>query len=282
MIAVKIPTLQSRAEMKNLLAKLFGTPRSDDPEPTSDGVRDDLLEDEDWDPDPPPPERVARRALVLAAVAGRGLMEMQLRQGTTAVAEHHPRIQQWLEGLELREECEPEEWNVIVTAPGDLDDQAMVDSTWRLEGLGVLAWALQRFDLPSYDTLVDSNELLAVVGFLRSATPRSLLADPRLRSDEELNLMGEQILAFHWRMRDYSLRPVAMDFRDFGDNCWFGPTSLDWAEIVDGDLALEGLPIFVAPEETVGRCSSSAMERHTAINWLRGWSELYSEVDTST
>ncbi len=243
---------------------------------------DDDEEDEDEEQEPPDADRVARRALVLAAVAGRGLLEAHSREGHADGAAQLPYIGQWLQDLDLRSECEPEEWERITTPVGELDDQAMVDSTWRFEGLGVLCWALGLFDLPRYDTMIDVDELMAATGFLDPARGRAVLEKPRLRPGEELNEKANQILAFHWRMRDFSLRPVAMDFLEFGETCWFGPISTDWAETVERDLALDGLPISMASEDTIGRCTSIAMERHVAINWLRGFSRIYSETDTST
>jgi hypothetical protein len=242
----------------------------------------EVADEDEWDePDPPDALRVARRALVLAAVAARGVFEMHNRQGHTETATTVPLIREWVQDLGLRDECESIEWERIITPIGEMREQEMIDSVWRLEGLAVLAWALDLFELPRYDTLVDVDKLLSAVGFLHEKAG-TILASPKLRDQEQIDGLAEQLLAYHWRMRDFSLRPIAIDFRDFGENCWFGPISVDWAEIVDGDLALEGAPIVSAPDDTLGRCSSCAMERHLAINWLRGWSETYSDTDTST
>ena len=238
-------------------------------------------DDDGFDPEPPDANRVARRAIVLAAVAARGVLEMQWHQGHTEVADNLPRIRKWIEELNLRGECEPIEWERIVTPVEEMSQQAMIDCIWRLEGLGVLAWVLELFDLPRYDVLVEIDDVLGAVGFLSQEAP-AFLTNPQMRGQKELNQLAEQILACHWRLRDFSLRPIAIDFREFGKNCWFGPISTDWAEIVDGDLALEGTPIVSASEEVWSRCSSCAMERHMAINWLLGQSVVYSEADTST
>lgn len=243
---------------------------------------DDAEQHGDDEPDPPGPGRVARRAMVLAAVAARSLLEDEARGGDPEADDKARRLTGWFEGLGLDEEAEADEIRRLRTAPGKLDDRSMIDGSWRFEGLGVLAWALGVFELPRYDTLVDPGDLLASVAFLDAARAHELLETAELRSPEVLDERRRQILAFHWRMRDYSLRPRAMDFLDFGENCWFGPLEMSWAETVDGDLALAGVPISAAPEEVVGRCSSLAMERHVAINWLCGWSEVYSETDHAT
>ena len=162
--------------------------------------------------------------------------------------------------------------------------QESVNATWRLEGLGVLAWALQLFEMPQYDTLVDVNDLFPAIGFLNTDGVQDVLSNAatQLRPSDELDEFSAQMLALHWRVRDYSLRPQAMNFREFGENCWFGPIDVSWAQLVDDDLAIEGTAISKASEELVSRTQSLAMERHLAINWLQGWSEIYSETDTST
>jgi hypothetical protein len=43
------------------------------------------------------------------------------------------------------------------------------------------------------------------------------------RATEELRTYATQILALHWRLRDFTLRPQPMKFREFGRTAWFGP-----------------------------------------------------------
>ena len=131
-------------------------------------------DDEDEDVEPPTPQRVAARTLVTAAVVGRGLLEMQLQQGHAEVAENLPRIVEWIRELGLESECEPEEWQRLNTPAGELAEQAMIDSMWRIEGLAVLAWSLGLIDQPPYDELVDSEHLLPATFFLDEANGRAL------------------------------------------------------------------------------------------------------------
>lgn len=111
---------------------------SEDAVVPSHPVADGFDDDEGIECAPPDATKTAKRMLVLAAVAGRGVLEMQCRQGHTEVAENFHRIQQWVEVLGLRDECEPEEWKRIITPVQELSDQQMIDSIWRLEGLTVL------------------------------------------------------------------------------------------------------------------------------------------------
>lgn len=250
--------------------------------PTLEAVTPPELDEdeEEEEPQPPTAERVARRALALAAVAARALVE-QSDPSEAGVEQYWKDILSWVEAIGIREELEPDEWKVLQRPVGRLDQRAAIDSTWRLEGLGVLAWALKQFDLPPYDELVSPQTLLRSVGFLDEQAAAGLLADPELRSREELDELGKQLLGLHWRLRDYTLRPQAMDFRVFAKDCWFGPMDISPFRLIDGDLALGEHAIHGAPEELFGRTMSAARERHQAINWLH-WGDVYSETDTST
>jgi hypothetical protein len=165
---------------------------------------------------------------------------------------------------------------------GKLDRQAAVDATWRLEGLAVLAWALNRFDLPPHDQQVDPGKLLPALGILNAERSKALLAEPALRPPDELKARSDQLFAIHWRLRNFRLKPEAMNFRDFARTAWFGPLNIEGVRLVGDDLAVGDSAIANADPDAVGAAQSAAEERHKAINWLHGHALWYSEVDTST
>jgi hypothetical protein len=103
-----------------------------------------------------------------------------------------------------------------------------------------------------------------------------------LRSPAELEAMQKHLLGVHWRLRDYSVQPRQMDFAAFSRRCWFGSFDLMGLRLVDGDLAIGGVPIHRAAPADLGRTSSIAVERHHAINWLCGQATLYQDVHTAT
>ena len=240
----------------------------------------DSGQDED-EPVPPTAQHVAQRALALTAVTARALLEQEDAADPMTEARRR-QLLDWVESIGIGDELEPDEWKVLQRPVGALDQQAAVNATWRLEGLAVLAWALKRFELPSYDQLADPGRLLHSLGFLDEEAARAVQANPELRSTEELDAQGKQILGLHWRLRDFTLRPQAMDFAQFARDAWFGPMDLTPFQLVDGDLGLAGHAISKAPRGIFQRSISSAMERQQAINWLHGYSRVYSETDTST
>jgi hypothetical protein len=146
----------------------------------------------------------------------------------------------------------------------------------------VLAWALGLAEMPPYDELVDVCPLFQALAFLNEQEARTLQATARLRADEELGDMHTRLLALHWRLRDFTLRPLPMNFADFARNAWFGPCDVSAFRLVEGDLSLRGHAISKAPGEVFGSVHSAARERHQASNWLRGYSRVYSRTDTST
>jgi hypothetical protein len=233
------------------------------------------------DPVPPTPERVARRALALTAVAARATLELDAPE-LDSPDTHRQRLLEWVESLEIGDELEPEEWKVLQRPVGKLEQQDFVNAMWRVEGLAVLAWALGRRELPQDDELVIPPDLYQAMGIFDAESGRELLRSPALRSAEELAAMQTHLMILHWRLRDYSLRPQGMNFVAFSKSCWFGSFDISRFRIINNDLAIGGVAIDDAGDDERSRVNSLAMERHLAINWLMGYSSIYSETDTST
>ncbi|RYD18745.1 MAG: DUF4272 domain-containing protein [Verrucomicrobiaceae bacterium] len=228
---------------------------------------------------PPTKDRVVRRAWAIAAVTCRAFLEISDNPHEAAAI--HSRLLAWIDTVGLHSELEPAELEMIETELGELDQRATTNGTWRAEGLVVLAWALGKAEIPPHDRISNPYEVSDSIYFL-SQDALNLSKNLRLREPEELAEFSEQQLGLHWRIRDYSLTPQEMDFRKFATKTWFGTMSLKGIPLADDDLAINGMPISVAPESEFQLCQSIAMERHQAINWLDGWDEIYSQVDTST
>ncbi|MCC9604289.1 DUF4272 domain-containing protein [Blastopirellula sp. JC732] len=238
-------------------------------------------EEYDDEPIPPTPLRVARRALALTAVAARATLEMDAPQ-LDEPDELRRRLLDWVETLEIGDEFEPDEWKVLQRSVGNLESQDHINALWRVEGLTVLAWALGRFELPPDDELVMPSELYPAMGFLDPELGRAVLEGAELRSAEELEELQTHLLMLHWRVRDYSIRPGPMDFVAFSKSSWIGEFDVSKFRLIENDLAIGGAAIDDADPEHRSIVQSLAHERHLAINWLMGYSEKYSDTDTST
>jgi hypothetical protein len=249
----------------------------------------DEEEVDDDEPDPPTAERVARRALALAAVTARAVLEEDAH--APDAAERHRELLEWVREIGIEDELEgpspwrperPHERSILASPPGAMDEQARVDSMWRGEGLAVLAWALGVFDLPGHDEPVDTLALRDALGHLEAWKARALLENPVLRPREEIGALRDRLFALHWRLRSQTLRPERMDFAEFARTCWFGPLDIGGLPLADGDLAIRGVPIGRAEPGLVAAVNSAAQERHQAANWLYEGPERYSEASVST
>src|SRR5262249_10924690 len=84
--------------------------------------------------------RVAARAIALVAVTCRGFIEVTEDRDEAETRRLH--LCNWIERLGVANELEEHEASLIETPHGLLDQQSALDTTWRSEGLVVLAWSL--------------------------------------------------------------------------------------------------------------------------------------------
>jgi hypothetical protein len=226
--------------------------------------------------DPPGAKRVAARALALTAVTVRAILEQDA--DSVVARDTHRELLAWIEQIGIGDELEPDEWQVLQRGLGKFDEGQQVDSTWRLEGLVVLARALGRFDLPPHDVLVNVEALWQAMGFLDARAARALLARPTLRSREEIGIMRNRLLALHWRLRKYCLDRTVIDFAKFARTCWFGPLDVTDLPLVDGDLALGGRRLDRVPQDDLLNAASASLERYQAASWLWEGPRIYSRA----
>ncbi|HUG20633.1 MAG TPA: DUF4272 domain-containing protein [Planctomycetaceae bacterium] len=230
---------------------------------------------------PPIAEQVAKRALVLAAIGNRGLIENEPDE-IEDPQESCDMMLEWLDEIGMSDEVEPEEWKVLQRPVNSLEMQTVANATWRLEGLGVLLWALGVYELPSHDDLVVPADLFDATGIYDNDESLEFLKNATLRSKEDLEKFHTYILMLHWRLREFRLRPQAMDFVEFSEDCWLGSFDVSRFEIIDRDVAIGGKSIINANPDLLGLCESIATERHIAANWLLGEHRLYSQIETHT
>jgi hypothetical protein len=237
------------------------------------------FEDDLPEPDPPLPARVARRALVLSAVCCRSAIEDDAQN---AEAETFRReVLEWLHDVSAIDEAEPEELALLSAPLGSLNERQVIDASWHGEGLGVLAWALARYELPSYQQTISSPDAADAIGFM-TLDAAELIGNAVLRRPEELEELAERLLALHWRLVEFSMQPEHMDFMSFARTAYFGPLDVEGLEFVRGDLAIDGRPLMDVGEARWRECLSIARERQQAANWLCGQETLYSDVTCDT
>lgn len=236
-------------------------------------------EDNQYKALPPDAQQVMRRALILTAVSARALTEKEAPDDLTQTREG---IKRWIGALGVENELEPEEIEFLSKreVPGL---QETIDGVWRIEGLSVLAWALGLSEMPGPDELSTPVELWKQFELFDVQEAQRLIQTAKLRPRKEIEAMNGALLAIHWRLRDFSIDPSAINLSEVvAKGGWFGQFNIEDLELADGDLAIDGVPISKADADSVEAAASSALERHLAINWLLDAQTPYSETDTST
>jgi hypothetical protein len=233
------------------------------------------------EPPPPAADKVARRAIVLAVVACRGIVEAD-RANAQGASDLAKRSYDWLRALGLEGELRAWERRVLESTFGQLNDRDRVNPSWLSEAVVVLAWSLGRLELPGFAEQCDPADAANSLGFLQP-TEASVLNQPELRSSEDLREYNEFIYNLHWRVRDFSLNKRSYDFEALARKAWGEPVLRHGLVLSDRDLCVRGVPISRAAERDWRTLASIARERHRASNWLIGYaSEDFYEVTPDT
>lgn len=227
---------------------------------------------------PPTLDRVIRRAFCLSALVCRSFIDQPDDEQCISL---QLRIKPWLQEVDAESELELWEADALNSQLGTLDSQTRTNASWASEGLVVLAWALGLCDLPPHDQCVDPQELTCDLDFLQPSAVE-LFKESESRGSDDIRQEERRTFAVHWRLRQFSLVRESMNFAEFAKTAWFGPLDINGIELLEDDLAIQGQPISKATADSVRMAFSIAMERHKAFNWLLGYDETYSEVDTST
>jgi uncharacterized protein DUF4272 len=218
---------------------------------------------------PPDADRVAKRALILAALTCRG----HLDTGGPDASAMYARLRQWFDRLALGDETDESERQLMAAPLGSLEPTVSARATWNAEGLAVVAWALRRFDLPSHDTKVDPFEVTDAVGLLSDDV--WLLDEPELRPAEQLGALRDVLYGLHSRLADFRRHRTPKDARTWFEPAWFETLQLAGPFAVDGDIVLGGLSLAEASEQQLEECLWVIAERHRASIWLVGESCPY-------
>jgi hypothetical protein len=251
----------------------------DDADPEAQLPAHEPVQNEDPEPadeppacDPPTESRVISRLTFMGALVNRGFMEEHPEGEALRL-----KMLDGFRGSDAWQKGEKDEIQALETPVGELPERLGWELPWLSEGAAVLAWSLGLMELPAYDEQVETDELYKVIGNLENEA----LA-PKLRSPEELEKLSSQMFCIHWRLRQFSVEPKAMDLAEFAPRAWWGAMDLSLARLRNNDLEIQGAPLIEASEED-WKCTSGIMEeRRKAIHWLLGRSPVYSETDTST
>ncbi len=234
-------------------------------------------------PNPPSPSagRIAKRALCLMAVSYRGMQERDPCSPQEFEREQKDLLD-WIGATGISEEFEEEETNLICQPRPSGMPEEMTRVEWNIEATAVLAWALGKLELSAYDQQAEVGQVAKAIGFLSTQAAIAFINEAALRPAAEIERLSTQLLAIHWRLREQRLRPRRMNFETESQKAWYGRMPRTGVRFIDGDLAVGDRAIHDATDVATTTLQLAVQQRHQAINWLCGASEVYSKTDTRT
>ncbi len=182
----------------------------------------------------------------------------------------------FVNGVGLTNDFLPHELAMLNAPFGTLSLSDCVATSWLSEGMVALAWSLGLAELPNPRTKCHPGPASMSLGMFQPGT-KERLSQSVLRDAEEIEMKFGTYLAFNWRIGHFVLHPEEkMDFVAHLK----GPDSpallVDELEFVDGDAAIDGMPLAKVPHDRAGEVAFIVRERFNALKWLQGSSERYS------
>jgi hypothetical protein len=239
------------------------------------------------EPAAPDQDAVVDRVLCISAVAMLGAIAAGVEEGAMdegAAAKYLTESHRWLIREKLAHALSSRERALLAKPLSEWTQGEVVEASWRSESMGVLLWAIGALEeLPPYDTrferLPSFVPLLAPTSDFRGAAS--------LRSPEVIGQARGTAELWHWRARTRELResdePQAADLDAIARRA----ATLALAEgsrhePIEGDFPAHGKPFRALDADECSAVTSTAAERHHALNWLAGRGSDWDNVPTDT
>lgn len=232
--------------------------------------------------DPPSAQEVAYRSFVLKHIIR---YACNLRAAGDAAPKELDELRaEAVDALEPFVESISEDERFFLICPAvELPQEQMLAAISRIDALRMLVWAVGlRSEVPAYDTFADMS-LLDISNHLISD---EFLAKVRLRPAAEIERQRAAAELWHWRSRTRQLLetgdapPIPPGMSQLGVRSY--PDLIRWTveqtlregmidATYDGDFAAYGRPYRDLTLSEWQRVRQTTVERHYALNWLRGY-----------
>jgi hypothetical protein len=222
-------------------------------------------------------EAVHRRALALAYLTCRAMIDSDPDPGAKKMSDN---VLAFVEGVGLSQDLLPHQMRMLNAKFGTLSESVCVETSWLSEGMVVLAWSIGLAELPDFRTKPHPGPTAIRLGMFQPGT-KARLEQAVLRDANEIEAKALTYLVLNWRIGNFILNPqdrmdLAAKLKD--------PRSphllVDEVELLDGDMAIDGLPLAGVPHDRAGEVFQIVRERFNAFKWLQGYSSQYS-ADTN-
>lgn len=222
-------------------------------------------------------ESVHKRALVLAYLTCRAMIDADPSPGARKMSDN---ILLFVNGVGLVDDLLPHEMSMLSAPFGTLGEPECAQTSWLSEGMVVLAWAIGLTDLPGPRTKCDPGPAAVSLGMFQPGT-KDRLAQAVLRVPDEIESKSLTYLTLNWRIGQFIQSPKEkVDLEAKIKDPESPHLLVDEVELIDGDMAIDGLPLSAVAHERAGEVFFTVRERFNAFKWLQGYSTHYS-ADTN-
>ncbi|MHB8875503.1 MAG: DUF4272 domain-containing protein [Myxococcaceae bacterium] len=222
---------------------------------------------------PPTPAEAASRALCVAAVLQRWVIEQALSSGDLDPEEAGngaEAVVLWIEEEQLVDALSPLEAALLSADLGAWADEERIDISWTAEALAQLMWSLGLAEAPAPDTAAELASMMEALPMLEDTAP--FIAGAALKSPAELAAQREAWELWRWRARAEvtarnegaadaprpGVQQAAARLKEQGL----------LAKTLAGDFPWAGKPFGKVDEAELASATSISLERHRALHWL--------------
>jgi hypothetical protein len=243
----------------------------------------------------PTPDQAARRLLCLMSLAARAFFEGQLRSEDPDEREEGGRqidgLRRWLEQEDLLRHFSAAERPLAEKPPGEWNDRDRINSSWRAESAGVIAWSSRLVEsIPPYDTEFRPRGIIEAIPQTGEPTAEWISA-AAFRCEDDIAEAREIAEFWLWRSRTMRLQADAdkhpkptppAKYLEYVRSAAKTGESNGWFTMIDDDFPAFGKAYANLSPAEHSRATSIAQERLWGLNWIRGYEADWDEVPLDT
>lgn len=208
-------------------------------------------------------------------MAFRGMVDHEQNPNAAKMAGRIPEIfnENWMElvvpdATELR----------FINAPfGSLLPAQRAEASWLIERMAVLAWAVGAAELPPFFRQINGAKVSKTLGIFQAEAKERVEA-AHLRSPDEIVMGAETYAALQWRLSEHARNPGHVDLYQKVKDPESEHLTVEGLEFIEGDLAIEGVPLSTVQQEKLGLTFSIVYQRFKGFRWLLGYDRGESTV----
>jgi hypothetical protein len=236
------------------------------------------------------PQAAAQRLVCLMVISARGYFEDLLSDcepESVVATQDIENLMLWLREERLWPSLSKKETTILELTPGMWSKKDRVNTSWRVEAAGVIAWTLGLVEMPAYDKQFRSHGIMDVLPEPHTST-QEWVCGAALQPEEQILASRDVAELWLWRARTTRLQK---DGRKPGVKGTYEEFIAGAAEAGErdslfkrhsGDFPAFGKAYRDLSENEWHTMTSIATERLYGLNWVCGYGSDWDEVSPDT